>query len=182
MVVDELSWLMKGKNDDKYIFTSSRRRLDYDKPIDVRTIHKRFKVILKNCFLRCRNFGVVRETFAVRWTMLNGDMRSLSELIIIDDGSKDNTYDNTYEVINMIVDDRIKYYKYEKNQGANYARNYGIKKSTGEFVAFLDSDNVWSDIYLKSRIEKIKCADKNVGAIFGCVKIIKENLPKFKYL
>ena len=93
------------------------------------------------------------------------------ELIIVDDGSKDNTY----SVIKQINDKRIKYYNYDCNRGANFARNYGLKKSTGNFIAFLDSDNVWGEIYLELRIKKIQCSQKNVGAVFGCVEIIRQD-------
>lgn len=68
------------------------------------------------------------------------------EIIIVDDASTDNTK----EVIGKINDKRIKYYKLKKNKGACYARNYGIKKATGNYISFQDSD----DIYKKDKLEK----------------------------
>jgi len=59
------------------------------------------------------------------------------ELIIIDDGS----FDNTEEVISKYKDD-IKYIK-QDNAGASSARNNGIRQSQGEYIAFLDSDDQW---------------------------------------
>lgn len=67
------------------------------------------------------------------------------EIIVIDDGS----LDNTKEIVKNINDSRIKYF-YKKNGGACSARNYGIKKSNGKFLAFLDCD----DIYFNTKIEK----------------------------
>jgi len=67
------------------------------------------------------------------------------ELIIVDDGSSDNTE----EVVNSFNDDRIKYYKLKKNGGTAVARNYGIDKATGEYIAFQDSD----DIFRPNKIE-----------------------------
>jgi glycosyltransferase involved in cell wall biosynthesis len=60
------------------------------------------------------------------------------ELIIVDDGSTDNTD----EVVSKFLNDkRIKYIKLEKNSGVNVARNRAIKESKGEYFILLDSDN-----------------------------------------
>lgn len=70
------------------------------------------------------------------------------ELIIVDDGSTDNTF----EVVSDITDNRIHYIQYEKNTGSNHARNIGIEKASGEYLAFLDSDNQWHKNYLESQL------------------------------
>lgn len=67
------------------------------------------------------------------------------ELIIIDDAS-DFDYAPFF---NQFNDSRIKYFKLEKNVGPGGARNEGIKKSTGEYVAVVDSD----DVYFPFRFE-----------------------------
>ncbi len=83
------------------------------------------------------------------------------EVIIVDDCSKDNSYEllNEYKNNSKM---NIKLYKNEKNSGAGYTRNIGIKKSKGEFLLFIDSDDYVSDdildvanSYLKS--ENIDC-------------------------
>ena len=61
------------------------------------------------------------------------------ELIIVDDGSTDNTSEIVKE---FLRDKRIKYIKLERNQGVGKARNKGIELSTGKFIIPLDSDNV----------------------------------------
>lgn len=60
------------------------------------------------------------------------------ELIIIDDGSTDNTA----EMVKMTGHD-ISYF-YQKRKGPAAARNQGIELATGKFVAFLDADDVWA--------------------------------------
>ena len=62
------------------------------------------------------------------------------ELIIIDDGSTDNSC----EVIDAYQqkDDRIVYI-YQQNQGQSVARNRGLAEARGKFICFLDSDNAW---------------------------------------
>ncbi len=61
------------------------------------------------------------------------------ELIIVDDGSTDQTE----KIINSFNDNRIVYLKHNYNKHASAARNTGIAKSKGEFIAFLDDDDQW---------------------------------------
>lgn len=61
------------------------------------------------------------------------------ELIIVDDASTDDTKN----YVLRFTDPRIKYYKLDKNLGACYARNYGIKRAKGTYIAFQDSDDEW---------------------------------------
>lgn len=65
------------------------------------------------------------------------------ELLIIDDAS-DVLYK---DFLKEFSDERIKYFKLEKNSGPGAARNFGIKKAQGEYVAIVDSD----DIYMPNR-------------------------------
>jgi glycosyltransferase involved in cell wall biosynthesis len=67
------------------------------------------------------------------------------EIIVIDDGSTDNTR----EVIERLKDPRLKYF-YQENQGVCVARNNGINVSVGEYIYFLDSD----DVLLENALEK----------------------------
>ena len=60
------------------------------------------------------------------------------EIVLVDDGSTDNTR----ELIQRKYDDRVSYC-YQENQGIPGARNTGIKKARGKYIAFLDSDDFW---------------------------------------
>lgn len=66
------------------------------------------------------------------------------EIIVVDDGSTDNTE----QVIKSIGSDKISYYKIE-NSERGFARNYGAKCASGEYINFFDSD----DIALENHLE-----------------------------
>ncbi len=85
------------------------------------------------------------------------------ELIIIDDGSTDNTE----EVVKSIDDERVIYIK-QSNKGACAARNNGIDHAKGEFIAFQDSDDIWH----KDKLEKQLGTLKNTGADLVCCKML----------
>ena len=80
---------------------------------------------------------------------------STLEIIIIDDGSMDTTN----RVVSKIKDSRVRYI-YTKNWGGPArARNIGVKLSHGEYIAFLDSDDLWPP----EKIEKqMQCFQNDV--------------------
>ena len=61
------------------------------------------------------------------------------EIVVVDDYSQDNTE----EVVTAIKDKRINYHRHDSNQGGSAARNTGIEQARGQYIAFLDSDDVW---------------------------------------
>ena len=81
-------------------------------------------------------------------SVLNQTYKNI-ELIVVDDCSTDNTE----EILKSINDSRIKYVKLEKNSGACIARNKGIELSTGEFIAFNDSDDLWLPEKINSQLD-----------------------------
>lgn len=74
------------------------------------------------------------------------------EMIIVDDHSSDNTV----KKINKLKDSRIKIIELNENAGAANARNRGIEIARGEFMAFLDSDDLWTKDKLSSQIAFMK--------------------------
>lgn len=71
------------------------------------------------------------------------------ELIIVDDGSKDNTE----EVVKSFGDPRIRFTKHEQNRGVCAARNTGIRASRGEYITFIDSDDEMAPLKLQEQLQ-----------------------------
>ena len=71
------------------------------------------------------------------------------EIIIFDNKSKDKTF----SIVKSIKDKRIKYYKSKKYLKLYAARNEAIKKSKGEYLAFLDSDDWWKSNKIEKQIQ-----------------------------
>lgn len=93
------------------------------------------------------------------------------ELIIVDDAS----VDDTENLIKRISDSRIIYIKNEQNMGANYARNYGCALAKGDYLAFLDSDNYWTNDKLEKQIHVLADSGDNVALTFCSIEIADEN-------
>lgn len=68
------------------------------------------------------------------------------EVIVVDDGSQDDTSYIQKDFPNII-------YVYQKNRGVSFARNRGIQKANGEWIAFLDSDDEWDSKKLALHVE-----------------------------
>lgn len=99
------------------------------------------------------------------------------ELLIVDDCSTDNTD----EVVKSFSDSRIEYFKNKKNSGAALTRNRAIREAKGEWIAFLDSDDLWEP----QKLEKQIAFMNNNGYVFSYheyVKIDEEDKPLNVYV
>lgn len=94
------------------------------------------------------------------------------ELLIIDD----NSFDGSVKILKYFKKNkRVKVFLNKKNKGPDYCRNVGLNNCKGEYIAFLDSDDVWSN----SKLEKQLRFMKKKKLSFTCTNYIPFN-ERFK--
>lgn len=101
------------------------------------------------------------------------------QLIIINDGSKDSTESIVNEYINQglpIV------YHYQENKGLGYSRNTALKHSQGEYIAFIDHDDLLHEDSIKERVELLN-NNQDASFVFTNARFLKngKKLGLFHY-
>ena len=97
------------------------------------------------------------------------------EIIVIDDGSTDDTQ----SIINNFEDERIVYIQ-QDHKGLPSARNKGIENAKGEYIAFLDSDDIWVPKKIEKQLKIFDNSKLNPGVVYCGVEYIDENGRKTK--
>lgn len=102
------------------------------------------------------------------------------ELIVVDDGSTDETK----QVVERFDDPRVRYV-WQSNQGLSAARNTGIREARGELVAFLDADDRWRPDFAETVVARFEKCGPDFGMICTGFSRIDENgraLPENRHL
>jgi glycosyltransferase involved in cell wall biosynthesis len=89
------------------------------------------------------------------------------EVIVVDDGSSDNTG----TILGEMFGDRIRYYA-QANQGVSVARNKGIAEARGEWIAFLDSDDLWEKDKIEWQFRALERFGADCGACYTDVRLL----------
>ncbi len=84
------------------------------------------------------------------------------ELVFVDDFSRDNSVD----VVKSFGDRRIRIFINNANRGAAYSRNYAVEQARGQYIAYLDSDDLW----MPDKLEKQITFMKTRKCSFSCTK------------
>ncbi len=91
-----------------------------------------------------------------RWSLLKETLASAlaqegvsHEVVVVDDGSADETPARLGE----LGDERVRVVRHERPRGVAAARNRGIEKARGNWVAFLDDDDLWSPDKLRTQLD-----------------------------
>jgi glycosyltransferase involved in cell wall biosynthesis len=95
------------------------------------------------------------------------------EVIVVDDGSKDNTPEvmAAYQKNSKII------YIRNENQGQPKAKNCGLKRTTGEFIAFCDADDLWEANKLERQMPLFNRPE--IGIVYSEVSHIDENNKRY---
>lgn len=91
------------------------------------------------------------------------------EVLVIDDGTTD---DSNLELCKLF--EKVRYFKIQNSGGPSKPRNLGIKHAIGNYIAFVDDDDLW----LSNKLEKqVEIFEKNLdfGVVHGCCNVIDEN-------
>lgn len=106
------------------------------------------------------------------------------ELLVIDDCSTDDTRAK----IEGIGNSRVAYFRNPENKGVSGSRNFGIERSRGEFIAFLDDDDEWLPEKLEKQVGILDNSPSNLGLVYtGSLSVdlatgslIETTIPRYK--
>ncbi|MEK7498787.1 MAG: glycosyltransferase [Patescibacteria group bacterium] len=88
------------------------------------------------------------------------------EVIVVDDESNDGVSE-----VMKIYGDRVRYYE-KKHEGVSSARNFGVVHSHGEFIAFLDADDIWNKHKLEKQVPFF--SDESIGLVYADMEFFGE--------
>lgn len=97
------------------------------------------------------------------------------EVIVVNDGSPDDTEDRLSFLIRQ---KSIRYFR-QANQGQSKARNFGLSKARGKYVAFLDDDDLWPKDKLAWQVERLE-KDLLSVLVYGDMRPFQGDAPYFK--
>ena len=93
------------------------------------------------------------------------------EMILVDDCSSDNSAQIIREY--QLKNSRIRYYLQPRNMGAGHARNKALELARGQYVAFLDADDVWIPVKIERQISLMN--EKQAPFSYAAIEMVDEN-------
>lgn len=103
------------------------------------------------------------------------------ELFVIDDSPNDyRERENVKKIVNSFKNSKISYIQLPKNMGACKARNEGLRLSSGEYIAFLDDDDVWDNTKLEKQLKRFNELDDKYALVYCGSIYYNEKKNKYK--
>jgi glycosyltransferase involved in cell wall biosynthesis len=117
-------------------------------------------------------YNRTRQTIAAIESVLAQTYPNL-EIIVVDDGSKDGSGEEIQRFIRERTDGCHQIFFFSQpNQGASVARNTGISKARGEYIAFLDSDDSWDAEKLEFQMQALKRFNNECDVCFTDARLV----------
>jgi len=98
------------------------------------------------------------------------------ELLLVNDASIDKSGIVIKDFLE--ADSRIKFFDFFENKGAAAARNYGTKMTIGDYIAFIDADDLWEKSKLEIQMKTL--IDENIDVCFGSYEMINSESKPLK--
>ena len=137
----------------KFITDRNDFKTQHDFNHQLNLFHHQFNALLNHLFLPDLSISVIVPVFN-RSVQLEAALASIlsqsfqpSEVIVVDDGSQPPL---------QLNHDRVQLIRVESNEGVSHARNLGIHAASSDWIAFLDSDDIWHEHHLESLVLYLK--------------------------
>lgn len=98
------------------------------------------------------------------------------EVIVVEDASEDQTEEIVRNFVNIAGNKRVQYIRHQENQGPSGARNTGIQHAKGEYLAFLDYDDIWKENHLEAAVNKLE--ESQADFAYSTVQVFEHETNK----
>ena len=99
------------------------------------------------------------------------------EVIVVDEASTDDTV----EMVRSIADPRVRLVRHAVPLGKSAARNRGIAESVGDWIAFLDDDDLWAPDKLRLQLQALR-AERRAWAYTGAVNMTDVDMTNLRFV
>ncbi len=111
-------------------------------------------------------------------TVLSQTYRNIELLIVNDNEIGDEYSKELYSLLGEYTDDRLILVEQEKHINGAAARNVGIRRATGEYIAFQDDDDYWEPEKIELQVAALEGLDESYGAVSCLMRIYKDGVLK----
>ncbi len=85
------------------------------------------------------------------------------EVVVVEDGTNDGTEKIVSEFASKHPKHRVQFVRHEKNRGVGPSRNTAMENAQGDYLAFLDSDDIWQSLYLETMVNALEASKTDIA-------------------